>query len=156
MYPTGQVCASQDRDGWDSEIWALGLSQSVCELREDRASWGFAERVPFKARRVTSVAHSGPAPASGAANAQARPGGTRRGSGRAGGGEGTGLRRRLLRPQSPAPWALEVPGRRDERGPSQGCSLGRARLWGLPAGRKGLTGPRAARGCARSASVAGP
>ena len=33
--PNGSVCASQDRDGWDSEIWALGLSQSVCELRED-------------------------------------------------------------------------------------------------------------------------
>lgn len=61
---------------------------------------------------MTSAARSGPAPASGVPNAQARRGGTRRGSGRASGGGDTGLRRCLLRLQFPAPWAPEVPGRR--------------------------------------------
>lgn len=88
-------------------------------MQEDRTilltrdcAWCFAARGPFKARRVTSAARSGPAPASGVPSAQARRGGTRRGSGRASGGGDTGLRRRLLRLQSPAPWAPEVPGRR--------------------------------------------
>lgn len=141
LYPAGQsVHPRAVVRGTRKSGPPVSLSQYVCELRRGQSrppDPGFAHaapqrararaRGPFKARRVTSAARSGPAPASGAPSAQARRGGSRRGSGRASGGGGTGLRRRLLRPQWPAPWAPEVPGRRDardERGTRRGLRLG--------------------------------
>lgn len=131
-----------NRKSWSWVSPSAFASNKRAELssRPEMRAWVFAERGPFKARRVTSAARSGPAPASGVPSAQARRGGTRRGSGRASGGVDTGLRRRLLRLQSPAPWAPEVPGRRDAR-VERGLSFGDSPALGTSRGEDGTQRP---------------